>query len=105
MPIELKISISLFLISISIVLLRGNRNWIFGYRSPRAIRTHKHYAYANTIYGIGMFLISGVYLAILTWSPRIYKRLTETEHILIAVVYFAVLFLIIELNLRKTFKE
>ncbi|MBV6642182.1 MAG: hypothetical protein KI791_15800 [Cyclobacteriaceae bacterium] len=105
MPFELKLSVCLFLISISILLLRGNRNWIFGYRSPRAIRTHKSYAYANTIYGSGMLLISSIYLAMLTWFPRLYIRVSETEHILIAISYFAILFLIIEIKLQKVFKE
>ena len=105
MPFELKLSVCLFLISISILLLRDNRNWIFGYRSPRAIRTHKHYAYANTIYGSGMLLISSTYLAMLTWFPRIYLQVSETEHLLIAISYFAILFLIIEVRLQKPFKE
>jgi len=105
MSFELKLSVCLFLISISILLLRKNRNWIFGYRSPRAIRTHKQYAYANFIYGSGMFIISSFYLVMLTWFPQSYKLLSKTEHFLIAIVYFALLFLFIEIKLLRTFKE
>ena len=105
MPFELKLSVCLFLISISILLLRRNRNWIFGYRSPRAIRTHKSYAYANTIYGSGMLFISSIYLAMFTWFPNLYILISETEHLIIAISYFAFLFLIIEIKLQKAFKE
>lgn len=105
MPLEYKLSISLFLIGVTNIFLRGNRNWIFGYRSPMAIRTHKNYAYANGIYGTGMTLISVVYLFVLFWFPRLYATLSITEHLIVVVSYFALLFIIIEIKLRQFFKD
>ncbi len=105
MPVELKIAISLFIIGVSNLLMRANRNWIFGYRSPRCIKTHKRYAVANGIYGVGTTLISTVYLIIIYFFPHVFAKLDYIGHILIAVVYLAVLFVIIELRLRQDFKD
>lgn len=105
MPVELKVSICLFIVGMTNVFLRNNRNWIFGYRSPRAIKSHKSYAYANLIYGAGMTLISAAYLLMMFFFLESFEKWSQTQHGIFAILYFAVLFLIIELKLRQVFKN
>ncbi|MFY0687448.1 MAG: SdpI family protein [Cyclobacteriaceae bacterium] len=105
MPIEFKLSISFIFIGISNLILASNRNWIFGYRSPRAIKTHKSYAYANRLYGSAMTLIGSTYFTVLSWFPNIYGQYPDKWHLIVVISYFALTFLLIEIKMHKHFRE
>lgn len=101
MPIELKLAISLFAVGISNLLLAGNRNWVFGYRSPRAIKTHKSYAFANRVWGVGMSLVSAAYYGLIAWYPNVYEQYPEMHHVILVTGYFAFLVFLIEFGLYQ----
>jgi uncharacterized membrane protein len=105
MPIEYKVSIIFIIVGILNFLLRNNRNWIFGYRSPRAIKTHLRFAYANTYYGIGMFLAGIFYFVFLNFFENLSNDFSGFEHAFSLIIYFILLFILIEFRLSRTFKN
>ncbi|MEP0366139.1 MAG: SdpI family protein [Cyclobacteriaceae bacterium] len=105
MSLESKIIAILIAVGFLNLILRKNRNWIFGYRSPRAIKTHASFAHANRIYGWGM-LIAGVAGFVFTkFFERLYEGMTDWSKVAWLVGYFALLFIVIEWRLSRTTHE
>lgn len=105
MSLEYKLTIIFIIVGSLNVILRKNRNWIFGYRSPRAIKTHKSFAYANAIYGGTMVVAGVIYFLLINFFESIIRDLSGTTKIVLLTSFFAVLVLIIEFRLAKIFKD
>ncbi len=105
MPFEYKLVIVFVIVGVSNILLRNNRNWIFGYRSDRALKTHERFAYANLIYGLGELLIGAFYFVWLKFFGGLEAHHPVWQHILCLGSYFAVLFTLIELKLHHHFHD
>lgn len=105
MLIQYKLSIIFMVVGALNFILRNNRNWIFGYRSPRAIKTHERFAYANKYYGVGMLLVGVVYFVFLNFFENISDRLSGFHHATMLISYFVLLFVLIEYRLHLTFKN
>lgn len=104
MELEFKLSIVFMVVGASNLLLRSNRNWVLGYRSARALKSHRCYAYANTIYGIAMMIIGLVYLVVQQFYFELISDWPNWQKILIGVAYFAICFMVIEYRLFKKFR-
>lgn len=105
MQFEYKLIIIFVVVGSLNLIMRRNRNWIFGYRSPRAIKTHERFAYANTIYGWGMVAIGISYFIVISYFEYVRAELTDAFKAIMLIGVFALLFLIIEIRLAKVFKN
>ncbi|MFY0598750.1 MAG: SdpI family protein [Cyclobacteriaceae bacterium] len=105
MLLEYKLIIIFIGVGILNILLRKNRNWIFGYRSPRAIKTHKSFAYANRIYGSGLIALGIIYFTLIFIVDVFDKNDMRVPQIVFLISYFLVLITTIEIMLSKTYKS
>ena len=106
MSLESKIIAILIVVGFLNLILRKNRNWIFGYRSPRAIKTHASFAHANKIYGWGMLIAGIVGFVLINFFERLYLGMSTVTKFSWLIGYFALLFLFIEWKLsRVTHKD
>lgn len=104
MSLEYKIVIIFLVVGLSNLILRGNRNWVLGYRSARALKSHARYSYANTIYGVGMMLAGAGYFVWLYYFPYSSNDYPGWQHAVFLILYFAILAFIIEYRLSRVFK-
>jgi len=105
MPIEYKLVIIFVVVGASNVFLRSNRNWIFGYRSTRSLKSHDRFAYANVIFGVGMMLIGIGYFIWLYELEGILEGVPFWQQLSCVGSFLLLLFLIIEIKLTQHFKE
>lgn len=103
MPFEYKLVILFSVVGLSNMLLRNNRNWIFGYRSDRALKSHRQFAYANLIYGLGLLSIGMVYFVWLYFFDGIKGYHPIWQELICIGSVLIVLFLLIELKLHRRF--
>ncbi|MEO9474020.1 MAG: SdpI family protein [Cyclobacteriaceae bacterium] len=105
MSLESKIIVILIAVGFLNLILRKNRNWIFGYRSPRAIKTHASFAHANKIYGWGMLIAGVASFAFTNFFEKLYEGMASWSKVAWLVGYFVLLFILIEWSLSKTKPE
>lgn len=101
MPIEYKLVILLVAVGLSNLILRNNRNWIFGYRTNRSLRSHATFAYANRIFGLGMIIIGSLYFLWLWFVEGSVVMTTFWQHVLFLTAYFILLLFFIETRLGR----
>jgi uncharacterized membrane protein len=105
MPFEYKLVIVFVAVGVSNIIFRNNRNWIFGYRSERALKDHSHFAYANLIYGVGEILIGICYFCWAHYLGGLKANHPIWQQLICLGSYFVVLFTLIELKLHRHFHD